>query len=67
MKKITKSKTRKENLNECARILYATQGYEVLEGYDFQTAPHPQEQAMFAMAVRTCSFWSLVFKEEKKV
>lgn len=57
-------KTGLQRLNECARILYSTMGYQVEEGYDFQSAIHPQERACFAMAVRTCNFWRDAFTED---
>jgi hypothetical protein len=57
-------KTRSQRLNECARMLYSTMGYQSEEGYDFQTAHHPQERACFAMAVRTFNFWYDDFKKD---
>lgn len=44
-------------LNKCARMIYAEYGYKAEEGYDFSKATHPQEQNMFALAVRTRNFW----------
>jgi len=57
-------KTGSQRINECARMLYSAMGYSVPKGYDFQKATHPQEQACFAMAVRTCNFWRMAFNED---
>ncbi len=56
-----------DQLNECARILYKSQGYDVEKGYDFQAAIHPQEQMCFIMAVRSHNFWMEQFKTEEKL
>jgi len=48
--------------NECARMLYEAHGYNTPVGFDFSKSPHPHEQSMFAIAVKTYNFWT---KEEK--
>lgn len=37
--------------NDLARIFYSLLGYQVEHGYRFDQATHPQESAMWAMAV----------------
>ena len=37
--------------NRMARIFYSLLGYQVEDGYRFDRATHPQETAMWAMAV----------------
>jgi hypothetical protein len=54
-----------DNLNECARLLYEGMGYHVDKGYDFSIARHTQEQACFALAVRTFNFWERVIGGRK--
>lgn len=46
-----------DQLNECARIFYASLGYQVKEGYDFEHARHPTERSMFILAVKSFNFW----------
>lgn len=65
--KTKKVKTGTERFNECARMLYTINGYEVPEGYDFQSATHPQEKLMFAIAVRTYNFWSKAIKDDEAI
>ncbi len=55
----------KDNLNALARKLYAAQGYNVAEGYDFSTARHPQEQGMWIFAVMSFNFWSEILENNK--
>lgn len=47
----------KDQLNRLARLLYAIQGYEVREGFDFSTSQHPTEKAMFAQACAAMNFF----------
>ena len=61
---IMKKETKNKLLNECARILYSSMGYEVKKGYSFQDAHHPQERACFVMAIKTCNFWRNAFKKD---
>lgn len=42
--------------NELARRFYAALGYEVMEGYRFDQARHPQEQSMWTMACEAYDF-----------
>ena len=56
----------KDRLNEMVRRFYTIQGYRVKEGYDFSKAHHPQEQAMWSMAIMSFNYWSQVLKEKKE-
>lgn len=42
--------------NELARQFYEIDGYEVLEGYEFFNATHPQEVGAWRMAVLAYEF-----------
>lgn len=40
-----------DDANALARVFYSMLGYEVASGYRFDKATHPQEKAMWNMAV----------------
>ncbi|EGR4075091.1 hypothetical protein G6355_18070 [Vibrio cholerae] len=48
---ITIDEDRKGELNKLAARFYARIGYTSPKGFDFSTSLHPQEQAMWSMAV----------------
>lgn len=52
-------------LNECARLIYSTMGYEVKKGYDFSNATHPQERTCYTIALETCYYWAEKLKEKQ--
>lgn len=56
----------KDELNEMARKFYLAHGYEVEVGYDFSKAQHPQERAMWAMAVMSYNYWSQIITEAQE-
>ncbi len=41
---------RRAKINRIARLIYAHQGYQVPEGYRFDTAHHPQETSAWKCA-----------------
>lgn len=45
-----------DDANDLARRFYKMHGYQVSEGYRFDEATHPQEQAMWDMAVQAYKF-----------
>lgn len=47
----------KMRINNLARIFYLMQGYQVEPGYDFSTAKHPQEKAMWNFAKTSFEYW----------
>lgn len=45
-----------DDCNALARLFYKAHGYQVDEGYRFDTATHPQEQGMWNLAVIAYDF-----------
>lgn len=43
-------------INELARILYYSMGYNVEKDFDFTESSHPQESMCYYMAVRVINF-----------
>ena len=54
-----------DELNELAREIYLTMGYDVAEGFDFSKSTHPQELFCFTLAVKTKNYWLAKFKESQ--
>lgn len=44
----------RDQVSAIARIVYASMGYTVFEGYDFESATHPTEVASWVAA---CQIW----------